>query len=74
MSHALHGIERHRGRRISESALGLLGLVLVLVAILFAHIAARTRLATLLPVVWFGMLVGGAAIAAAWIGPAPCPA
>lgn len=125
MSHALHGIERHRGRRIMVPSLGLLALVvlapasvavvmfaipslfdvewscigptgavsrkgdvyaglagvgatlgwvLVLVAVLFAHIAERPRLAGLLPVAWFVLLVSGAAIAAAAIGPAPCPA
>ena len=31
------------------------------------------RLAAVLPALWFVLLVGGAAIAAAAIGPAPCP-
>jgi hypothetical protein len=125
VSHALHGLERRGGRRITASALallalvalaplsvvavvfaipelfeidwacigptgtgsragdlyiglaavaGTLGWVLVFVGVLFAHIAERPLLAFWLPVAWFGALVAGAAIAAAWIGPAPCPA
>jgi hypothetical protein len=125
VSHALDGIERHRGRRISAFSTGLLALVVlgptsvalvmfaiprafdiewacigptgatsrsgdlyaglaavagvfgwivVFVGVLFAHIAERPRLAWLLPVAWFGAVVTGAALAAAVIGPAPCPA
>jgi hypothetical protein len=53
--------------------LGTFGWILVAIAVLFAHIAERPRLAALLPALWFVLLVGGAAIAAAAIGPAPCP-
>jgi hypothetical protein len=54
--------------------LGTLGWVVVAIAVLFAHIAERPRLAAAFPAVWFGLLVGGAFVAAAAIGPAPCPA
>jgi hypothetical protein len=125
VSHALHGIERHRGRRLPASSLGLLALVvlgplsvalvmfaiprvfeiewacigptgttsragdvyagaaavagvfgwiLVFIGVLFAHIADRPRLAWLLPVAWFGALVGAAALGAAVIAPATCAA
>jgi hypothetical protein len=53
--------------------LGTFGWILVGIAVLFAHIAERPRLAAILPALWFVLLVGGAAIAAAAIGPAPCP-
>ena len=53
--------------------LGTFGWIIVAIAVLFAHIAERPRLAALIPAVWFGLLVVGAAIWAAAIGPAPCP-
>jgi hypothetical protein len=53
--------------------LGTFGWIIVAIAVLFAHIAERPRLAAVIPAVWFVLLVGGAAIAAAAIGPAPCP-
>jgi len=53
--------------------LGTFGWILVGIAVLFAHIAERPRLAAVLPALWFVLLVGGAALAAAAIGPAPCP-
>ena len=53
---------------------GTLGWVFVLVGTLFAHIAERPRLAVALPAVWFVLLVGVMTIAAAAVGPAPCPA
>ena len=54
--------------------LGTLGWIVVAIAVLFAHIAERPRLAAVIPAVWFGLLVGGALIAAAAIGPSLCPA
>ncbi len=54
--------------------LGTFGWIVVAIAVLFAHIAERPRLAALIAALWFVLLVGGAAIAAAAIGPAPCPA
>jgi hypothetical protein len=85
MSHALHGIERHRGRRISESALGLLALVVLAP---LSVVLVTWAIPELFAVEWAcigpagvgsrsGDLyvgTGGAAIAAAWIGPAQCPA
>ncbi len=53
--------------------LGTLGWIVVAIAVLFAHIAERPRLAALFPAVWFGLLVGGALVAAAAISPSPCP-
>jgi hypothetical protein len=54
--------------------LGTLGWIVVAIAVLFAHIAARPRLAALIPALWFGLFVGGALVWAAAIGPSPCPA
>jgi hypothetical protein len=53
--------------------LGTFGWLVVAIAVLFAHIAERPRLAAVLPAVWFGLLIGSALVAAAAIGPAPCP-
>jgi hypothetical protein len=53
--------------------LGTLGWLVVAIAVLFAHIAERPRLAGVIPAVWFGLIVGGAAIGAAAIAPAACP-
>jgi hypothetical protein len=53
---------------------GAFGWIVVLIGVLFAQIAERPLVARLLPIAWFGALVGGAAVAAALIGPAPCPA
>jgi hypothetical protein len=50
--------------------LGTLGWIVVAIAVFFAHIAERPRLAAVFPAVWFGLLVGGAFVAAAAIGPA----
>jgi len=51
---------------------GTAGWLGVFVAVLFAQIAQRERVAALLPLVWFVVLIGGAFIAAASIGPAIC--
>lgn len=53
--------------------LGTLGWIVVAIAVLFAHIADRPRLAAVFPAVWFGLLVGGALVAATAISPSPCP-
>jgi hypothetical protein len=41
---------------------------------LFANIAERPRLAAILPLAWFVILVVGMLVAAGSVGPAPCPA
>lgn len=53
--------------------LGTFGWIVILIGVLYAHIAERPRLAAVLPALWFVLLVGGAAVAAAAIGPSPCP-
>jgi len=53
--------------------LGTFDWIVVAIAVLFAHIAERQRLAASIAAVWFGLLVGGALLWAAAIGPAPCP-
>jgi hypothetical protein len=50
------------------------GWVLVLVAGIYAEIAERPRLAAIVPVVWFAVLVATALVAAAAIGPELCSA
>jgi hypothetical protein len=51
---------------------GTLGWLLVAMAALFANVTGANRFAQFLPVVWFAVLVGGAAVTAATIGPAIC--
>lgn len=51
---------------------GTLGWLLVAMAALFANVTGANRFAQLLPVAWFAVLVGGAAVSAATIGPAIC--
>ena len=53
---------------------GTLGWILVAVTVLFAEIGERSRLAAILPAAWFTVLIGGALVMAALVGPAPCPA
>ena len=69
------GVRATRGDDFAHSVavFGTLGWLLVGVAVLFAHIAERPRLAAILPLASFVALVGGTAIAAAAIGPALCP-
>jgi hypothetical protein len=55
------------------AVLGSFGWILVAIVVLFAHIAERPRLAAVVAAAWFGLLVGGALLWAAAIGPAPCP-
>jgi hypothetical protein len=52
---------------------GVFGWLLVFIAVLFAHIAERPRLAAVLPLAWSVVLVGGCAAAAAAISPSLCP-
>jgi hypothetical protein len=51
---------------------GTLGWLLVAMAALFANVTGSNRLAQLLPVIWFALLVGSAAVTAATVGPAIC--
>ena len=53
---------------------GSAGWLVVLLGTLFALIAERDRLAAILPIAWFVVLVAAMTIAAASVGPAPCPA
>jgi len=55
------------------AVLGTFGWIVVAIVVLFAHIAERPRLAAVIAAAWFGLLVGGALLWAAAIGPAPCP-
>jgi hypothetical protein len=55
------------------AVLGTFGWILVAIVVLFAHIAERPRLGAVVAAAWFGLLVGGALLWAAAIGPAPCP-
>jgi hypothetical protein len=50
-----------------------LGWFAALLGVVYANIDERPRLAALIPLVWFVALVGATLIAAASIGPAPCP-
>ena len=70
-----YGVQATRGDSFGDAVTvgGTLGWLAVFVAVLFAHIAERPRLAALLPVVWFAVLILTTLIAAATIGPAPCP-
>lgn len=55
------------------AVLGTFGWILVAIVVLFAHIAERPRLGAVIAAAWFGLLLGGALLWAAAIGPAPCP-
>ena len=52
---------------------GTVGWLGVLLGVIYARISESTRLATLLPLVWFVVFVGGFLVAAAAIGPQVCP-
>ena len=52
---------------------GTFGWIVVAIVVLFAHIAERPRLGAVIAAAWFGLLVGGALLWAAAIGPAQCP-
>ena len=70
------GIESTRGDSFAETVAvaGTIGWVLVFLGTLFAQIAERPRLAVVLPLAWFALLIGAMTIAATAVGPAPCPA
>jgi amino acid transporter len=55
------------------ATLGTMGWLGVLVALIYAEIAGWQRLVAVLPLVWFAVLVAAALVAAAVIGPEPCP-
>lgn len=57
----------------AAGVLGTFGWIVIVIGVLYAHIAERPRLAALLPALWFVLLVGGALLAAAAISPATCP-
>jgi hypothetical protein len=70
------GIGNTDGESFAENiaVFGTIGWFVVFIGTLFAHIADRERLAAALPIAWFLLLVTAMTIAAASIGPAPCPA
>jgi Na+/H+-dicarboxylate symporter len=53
---------------------GTVGWFAVLVSAVFAGIFEARRVAAILPLVWFAVLVGAALVVAASIGPELCPA
>ena len=57
----------------AAAVLGTFGWFVVLIGTIYARISESTRLATLLPLVWFVVFVGGFLVAAAAIGPQVCP-
>jgi hypothetical protein len=54
-------------------AVGTLGWLAAFLGVLFAGVAEQPRVLVLLPLVWFGVLVAAALVAAAFVGPALCP-
>jgi hypothetical protein len=69
------GSERSQGEDYvaAFAVFGTLGWFAVLTGSIFAGIADARRLAAILPVAWFVILVGSALVAAATLGPAVCP-
>jgi hypothetical protein len=69
------GVEGTRGDSFAQvvAVAGTIGWVGVFLGVLAAQIAERPRLAAALPIAWFALLVAGMTIAAAVVGPAPCP-
>jgi hypothetical protein len=55
------------------AGLGTLAWLGVLLGIIYAEIAGALRLVAILPLVWFAVVVVGALVTAAAIGPALCP-
>jgi hypothetical protein len=53
--------------------LGTLGWIGVFLGVLYGSIAERRGLVLLLPLVWFVVFVVAALVAAALVGPVPCP-
>jgi hypothetical protein len=70
------GVGNTAGESFAETlaVFGTIGWLVVLLGTLFANIAERERLAAVLPVAWFLILFAAMTIAAASVGPAPCPA
>jgi hypothetical protein len=56
------------------AVLGSVGWLAVFLGVIFAGIVERPAVGMLLPALWFAVLVSAALVAAAAIGPAPCPA
>lgn len=69
------GAQTTRGDSFGDAltVAGTLGWVAVFVATLYAHIAERPRIAVLIPLCWFVVLVVGTFAAAVVVGPATCP-
>jgi hypothetical protein len=69
------GISTSDGESFAQSiaVFGTIGWFVVLLGTLYATIADRERLAAVLPVAWFVVLVAAMTIAAASVGPALCP-
>ncbi|HXG76772.1 MAG TPA: hypothetical protein VNJ53_09395 [Gaiellaceae bacterium] len=55
------------------AVLGTLGWLAVFLGMLYASIAEREDIMLLLPALWFVVLVLSALVAAAAVGPSPCP-
>ena len=70
-----YGVQATRGDSFGDAVTvgGTFGWLAVFVAVLFAHIAERPRLAAVIPLAWFVGLVLTTLIVAATIGPLPCP-
>lgn len=70
------GIGNTDGESFAENVavFGTIGWFVVFLGTLFAHIADRERLTAVLPIAWFLVLFTAMVVAAASIGPAPCPA
>ena len=70
-----YGVQGTRGDSFGDAVTvgGAFGWLAVFVAVLFAHIAERPRLAAVIPLAWFVGLVLTTLIVAATIGPLPCP-
>jgi hypothetical protein len=69
------GVERTSGDTYAAAfgVFGTLGWLAVLAGAIYAEIVGARRLAAVLPVVWFVLLVGAALVTAAAIGPQLCP-
>ena len=57
----------------AAAVVGTFGWLAVTAGAIFARIAESSRVALLLPPAWFVAFVGGFLVAAAAIGPLPCP-
>jgi hypothetical protein len=68
-SQRLSGDTYHAGMMV----LGTFGWLLVALGVLYAQIAESERLAVLLPVAWFVLLILSSLAVAAGVGPQSCP-